>query len=254
MTTTSSPRSPRRTGRRVAVGIGVAAVVAVAAITWYLLRPAPPAVDIDAAVGSAQTGQADDGGPDSATTSADGAWRVDTSVGSFSVTQTTGTFVGFRIDEELSTIGAAEAVGRTPEVTGTITIDGRTLTDATVTADLTAIESDQPRRDGRIQDALQTDEFPDATFTLTEPVDLGTVPVRDERVTVQATGDLTIHGITREVTVPLEAVWTDELVVVTGSLDVVLADHGVTPPSAPMVVSVADTATVELQLFLTRDA
>ncbi len=254
MTTTSSSRSSRRTRRRVAVGIGVVVAAGVAAVAWYLLRPAPSAVDLDAAVGSAQTGQADDGGSDSAATSADGTWRVDTSVGSFSVTQTTGTFVGFRIAEELSTIGAAEAIGRTPEVTGTITIDGRTLTDTTITADLTAIESDQPRRDGRIQDALETGPFPEATFVLAEPVDLGTVPVRDETIAVQATGDLTIHGVTREVTVPLEAVWTDDLVVVTGSLDVVLADHGVTPPSAPMVVSVADTATVELQLYLTRES
>jgi len=33
----------------------------------------------------------------------------------------------------------------------------------------------------------------------------------------------------------------------------VFADHDVTPPSAPVVVSVDDNGIVELQLFLTRD-
>ena len=250
--TTSSP--PRRTvvRRRVLVAGGVLLVAVVAAVAWYLLRPAPAAVDIDAAVDSVQGDGAPPQGGATAT-SADGTWRVDTSVGEFSVTQTTGTFVGFRIAEELSSIGSTEAIGRTPAVSGTVTIDGRTLTDASVVADLTAIESDERRRDGRIQDALETDLFPEATFELTEPVDLGTTPVRDSTIAVQATGDLTIHGVSREVTVPLEAVWTDDLVVVTGSLDVVLADHEVTPPSAPMVVSVDGTATVELQLYLAQN-
>lgn len=60
-----------------------------------------------------------------------------------------------------------------------------------------------------------------------------------------------MNGTTQEVTIPLEAVWSDGVITVTGSLDVALADYGVTAPSAPIVVSVADTATVELQLYLT---
>ena len=52
--------------------------------------------------------------------------------------------------------------------------------------------------------------------------------------------------------VPLEAVWTDDVVVLTGSFDIALSDFDVEAPSAPIVVSVSDTATVELQLFLTR--
>lgn len=38
--------------------------------------------------------------------------------------------------------------------------------------------------------------------------------------------------------------------VVTGSVDVALSDFDVTAPTAPIVLSVADTATVELQLYL----
>lgn len=42
------------------------------------------------------------------------------------------------------------------------------------------------------------------------------------------------------------------MITVTGAFEVTLAGYGVTAPSAPIVLSVADTATVELQLYLTR--
>lgn len=120
---------------------------------------------------------------------ADGTWTVDTAVGTFDVVDATGTFVGFRIDEELASVGATTAVGRTPAVTGDATIDGTTLTAATVEADLTAVVSDEPRRDSRIQAALETDRFPMATFTLSGPVELGADPTTGEQVTVTAPGD-----------------------------------------------------------------
>jgi len=46
-------------------------------------------------------------------------WAVDTTVGEFSYEDSTGTFVGFRVDEELSGLGSTTAVGRTPDVSGT---------------------------------------------------------------------------------------------------------------------------------------
>lgn len=260
MATASRPSTTRRL---VTIG-GVLAVALIGAVVWYLTRPAPSAVDIDAAVdsvaGSATSTDdtADDATADDATTgsststTADGEWTVDTTIGEFSVLDTTGSFVGFRVAEELSTVGATEAIGRTPQVDGTIAIDGAVLTEATVTGDLTGIVSDETRRDDRIQSALETSQFPDATFELDAPVDLGAEPTRDETLTVDAPGTLTVHGVSRDVVVPLEAVWTDDVVVVTGSFGIALSDFDVEAPSAPIVVSVSDDATVELQLFLTR--
>lgn len=251
----------RTTTRRLVTGGVIAVLAVVGAVVWYLTRPAPAAVDIDAAVQGAQpsadaeaTGADDDGTASDAAatrTSVEGTWEVDTSIGSFSVTETTGTFVGFRIDEELSNIGATEAIGRTPDVDGAITIEGTTLSAADITADLSTIVSDESRRDDKIQSALETSQHPTATFTLTAPVDLDEV-TGGETLAVDATGDLTVHGVTQPVTVPLEAVWTeDDVIVVTGSVAIALSDHEVTAPTAPIVVSVADEATVELQLYLT---
>jgi hypothetical protein len=49
----------------------------------------------------------------------DGRWTVDTAIGA--VADGSGTFVGYRVQEQLATIGATEAVRRTSSVTGSIT-------------------------------------------------------------------------------------------------------------------------------------
>ena len=92
--------------------------------------------------------------------------------------------------------------------------------------------------------------FPTATFALTEPIDLGEAAATGESVTVDAVGELAIHGVTTTVTIPLEAQLVDGTIVIVGSIDISLADYGVSVPSAPIVLSAEDTATLELQLFL----
>ena len=50
-----------------------------------------------------------------------GTWLVDTTIGSFGIDESTSSFVGFRIQEELARgIGEVTAVGRTPKVDGTL--------------------------------------------------------------------------------------------------------------------------------------
>ncbi|MEP7112664.1 MAG: YceI family protein [Ilumatobacteraceae bacterium] len=148
------------------------------------------------------------------TPSADGVagnWAVDTSVGEFSFENSTGTFVGFRVSEELSGIGSTTAVGRTPAVSGTMTIDGTKF-------DLGGYR-------GRYDSA---------------------------KTSVTASGDLTVHGVTKSVEIPLEAQLTGNTIVVVGSLDVVFSDFGISAPTAPVVLSVDDHGQMELQLFFSR--
>ena len=91
-------------------------------------------------------------------------------------------------------------------MTGSITIDGTSITAADFTADLRTLESDDDRRDGQLrQQALETGEFPEATFVLTQPIELGGVPADGETIEVTATGDLTLHGVTNSVQIPLQA-------------------------------------------------
>jgi len=255
------PRPPWYRRRRLVVALAVLVVLLLAAgggIWWFLRDDAPDAVDLETATQSldttseATTPATAGDETASAATAVTGTWEVDTSIGEFSFEESTGTFVGFRVQEELSSIGSTTAVGRTPTVTGSITIDGTTLTDAEIEADMTALSTNDSRRDDNVQDALETGEFPTATFTLTEPIDLGDAVETGEATAVDATGDLTIHGVTTTVDLPLEAQVVGDNIVVVGSLDIVMSDFDVEAPSAPIVVSVSDDATIELQLVFTQ--
>jgi polyisoprenoid-binding protein YceI len=239
----------------------IPAVVLVLAVAgglwWYLQDDAPDEVSLESAIesvdttsGSSDTTATTDG---SSAGAISGTWVVDAESGEFDFESATGTFAGFRIQEELVSVGAATAVGRTGDVSGSITIDGTTLTEAEFEVDLTTITTNESRRDDRVQDALETSTFPTATFTLTEPVELGAGAADGEPVTVTATGDLTIHGVTQPVELPIEAQLVEGTVVVVGSLDLVFADYGVAVPTAPVVVSAEDNGVLEVQILLVKE-
>lgn len=238
-----------RSPRTLALAALVLVVVVVGAgLLWFLRDDAPEEVSLESAVESVTPttgGDVDPGG-------IEGAWAVDTSTGDFDFESATGTFAGFRIQEELASIGATTAVGRTGDVTGTMTIDGTTVTEAAFSVDVTTITTNEARRDDRVQQALETDRFPNATFTLTEPIDLGEGAERGDPVQVTAVGDLTIHGVTKPIEMAIDAQLVDGTIVVVGSTDVVFSDHGVEVPQAQIVLSVEDHGTLELQLLLVQ--
>lgn len=229
--------------------VGVIALIGAGAIIWFLTRSAPEEVSLESAVEDAQ----------SATTAGvgsfegiEGEWVVDTSVGEFSFEDATSSFVGFRIKEELSTIGDTEAVGRTPTIDGFLIIEGSSVTSVSIVADMTDIVTETSRRDDRVQSALSTSQFPNAIFTLTEPFDIPADLADGDQFTVTGMGDLTIKDITNPVEVPLEAQVVGDLVVVVGSVDISFADWDVSVPSAPVVLSVEDHGPLEMQLFFKR--
>ena len=180
-----------------------------------------------------------------------GAWTVDTTIGDFDFEQATGSFAGFRVDEEL-TIGEVTAVGRTGEVSGFIQLGAGGLEAAEITVDMSTIESDRPLRDGRTRQALGTDQFPTAAFVLTEPVALPADAADGAAFSLEAAGELTVKGVTNPAVFALDAQLVDDVIVVVGSTEVTFADYGVQAPSAPIVVSVEDHGIIEFQLLFTR--
>jgi polyisoprenoid-binding protein YceI len=187
----------------------------------------------------------------------DGTWTVDPSIGSFDYDagDFTGSWVGYRVQEELVGVGGVEAVGRTPDVTGSITLAGTTLTEAQLEADLTTLRSDESMRDGQLgRQGIETDQYPTATFVLTQPIELGTLPAEGESITVDAVGDLTLHGVTKNVTIPLGAVWQGDIIGVAGSITFTWADFDMEQPQSMRVVSLANDVTMELQVFFRKDA
>ena len=242
--------------------IGGVAFVVLAAVGfwWFVLRSdAPPEVDNTAAneqLDEDLAAEGDAGEPAAATGfdgNIEGVWTVDNSIGEFTFDSASGSFAGFRVDEELAGPGSVVAVGRTGDVSGSIEVVGDELVATEITVDLTTIVSDRSGRQGAIQRALDTSQFPTAVFTLVEPVVLPAEAAALQVFEVTAVGDLTIRGVTREASFAIEAnVRDDGIAVVTGSTEMVWDDFGVTPPSAPIVVSVADEGVVEFQLLLTK--
>jgi polyisoprenoid-binding protein YceI len=162
-----------------------------------------------------------------------------------------GSIVGYRVQETL--FGQdAEAVGRTEDVTGQLTVSGTTVTEARFEVDLTTVTSDESRRDGQFQGRImETDQFPTATFVLTAPVDLGAEPDDGEQVTTDASGDLTLHGVTRAVTIPLTAERNGNSFAVDGTIVVTFADYGIDNPSAGPA-QVGDEGELEVLLVFAR--
>ena len=231
-------------------GFGVFAL-AIGAIWWFIFRDdAPPAVSLDDAVASVTTTGPATGASETTDGSSppseglDGTWAIDTSQNSF---------VGYRVQEELANIGAKTAVGRTPAVSGSIEFSGTSAISASIEADLTQLESDDSRRDRQMQgQALETNSFPSAGFTITQPIELGQVPIQDVAFFVDAVGELTLHGVTRSVTIPLQGQLIGDSMVLVGGIEIVFSDYAIERPSAAIVLSVADVGEMEFQLFLIR--
>jgi polyisoprenoid-binding protein YceI len=83
---------------------------------------------------------------------------------------------------------------------------------------------------------------------LTRPIELAAAPELGVPLDVQGTGNLTLHGVTTEVTMPLAVRWSGEFIDVAGQLPILLADFQIDPPNVGGFVSVAEDGIVELQL------
>jgi polyisoprenoid-binding protein YceI len=133
-----------------------------------------------------------------------------------------------------------------------MTIAGNSVSAATFKVDLTTITTNNSQRNRRVQQALETDQFPIATFKLTQPITLPADASSGGNVNVDAIGDLTLHGVTKHVTFPLQAQLVKGEVAVAGSMNVTFSDYGVAVPQSQIVLSVDDHGILELQMQLKR--
>jgi polyisoprenoid-binding protein YceI len=159
---------------------------------------------------------------------------------------------GYRVREHLANLPAeSDAVGRTSDVTGSITVeadgDGARLTAGQLDVDTTTIASDESRRDNRLRnEGLQTDQYPTASFTLTQPVDVPATALSGAPADVTLVGDLTLHGETKAVEIPAQAQMADGKIQVAGSLTFPLSDFGISPPNVGgFILSISDQGTLE---------
>ncbi|GAA4318946.1 hypothetical protein GCM10023162_26000 [Klenkia terrae] len=187
--------------------VGVVAVGAVAGPLVYaaLQEDAPPATTVQAQDSDAPL-----------TDVTDGTWTIGA-----------GSSAGYRVDEVLNGDDVTVA-GTTDQVTGSLVVSGGDLQSAEVDVDMASVATDSGRRDSYFRDnVIDVAANPTATFAVTQAVDLP--ELTGTPVTVPVAGELSVHGVTQQVTV----------------------DYDVTPPDLGFV-SVEDTGSVEFFLVLTQ--
>jgi polyisoprenoid-binding protein YceI len=260
-------------GRKLALWIGgaiVALVVLAVGGTWVYINlikedaPAElsfeerdqeaaattPATDAPTTVAASATTAGDAVTTGAATTTAPAAGGGQSAVDG-TWTATPESVLGYRVKERL--FGQdTEGVGRTNAITGTLSLAGTSVESGEFTVDMTTVQSDSGNRDnqfrGRIMD---TGTHPTSTFTLTRPIELGTIPAEGETITATATGDLTLRGATKPVTFDVQARLNQGNIEVNGSIPIVFADWGIPNPSFGPA-STADNGLLEFLLVFSR--
>lgn len=172
--------------------------------------------------------------------------------GSWTLSNDKPSFVGYRVNEILVNTGEFTAVGRTSSVQGQLQFDGDSITEVEISADLTQLKSDNQYRDRALRrQAIETNEFPTATFRLADPIQVS--DFSDGAAVVRSVvGELTLHGVTRDVTLEIAGELVEDTVVVVGSLDILFSDYEIDTPSSRSVVSIEDYGVMEFQLFFVK--
>ncbi len=198
-----------------------------------------------------------------ASTTAEGSAASNATIGSTS----SGSGVTFTLDqsqsqalykarETLANIGSpSEAVGKTSQVTGTITFKADGTIDpaaSKITIDLSTLQSDKSQRDNYIKgNTLETNKYPNAVFVPTSVKGLTWPLPTSGQTTFTLIGDLTVHGKAALTTWNVNATFAPDQVNGAAVTTVKFEDFGMKPPKTMLVISVDDNLTLELDFVFT---
>lgn len=166
----------------------------------------------------------------------DGRWVV-----------SSGSVVGYRVKEVL--FGQDNtAVGRTSDVTGSLSITGTSVSAASFTVQMATVKSDFSQRDGQFKGRIMdVAAYPTARFVLSRPIKVGQPAASGVIKTLPASGVLTLRGQAREVTFQVQCRHVGTLVQVLGSVPIVFSRWGIPNPSFGFVTT-QDHGTLEFLL------
>jgi polyisoprenoid-binding protein YceI len=233
------------------IGGGLAAVVIVFLLIYFVLFPTSSPKPFKLTPASATATTATTGTTSSASTAAAGSltgnWQI-----------ATGSLAGYRVREKLAFLPAqSDAVGRTSQITGSAVFgqhgDALTISKASFTVNVLSLKSDRSMRDEKIrQIGLESERYPTAVFVLSSPLALSRKAIEGKIGHVSATGTFQIHGVTKSETLPLEVSLAGSTFEAAGSLTFPWSEFGMTAPSVGGFVNVTDKATLEFDLRLQR--
>src|SRR5262249_12437923 len=123
---------------------------------------------------------------------------------------------------------------------------------AKITVDLTGLSSDEGIRDSQVKGRiLETSQFPNATFELTQPITLPSDGADGKEMKVTATGNLTLHGVTKQVTTEITAKRTGTSIAASGAIPIKFSDYNINDPSGGPA-QVGDNGSLEYLVVLSR--
>lgn len=167
----------------------------------------------------------------------------------------------YRVREQLAGINfPSDAVGTTESVTGTIVVNPDGSIDAAqskLTVDLRTLKSDQQMRDGFIQNrTLETEKFPMIEFAPRRAVGLpAPLPAgMQAQAGFQLVGDMTLHGVTKEVTWNVVATFGNDQVAGRATTTLQFGTFNMTKPSLARLMSVDDKIDLEIEFRCKRSA
>ncbi len=172
-----------------------------------------------------------------------------------------GTRARYKVREQLAGISfPSDAVGTTESVTGTVIVNPDGSIDAArskLTVDLRTLKSDQQMRDGYIQSrTLETEKYPMLEFVprraagLPAPLPAG----MQAQAGFQLIGDMTLHGVTSEVTWNVVATFGNDQVAGRATTTLLFPTFKLTKPSLARLLSVDDKIELEIEFKSRRTA
>ncbi|WP_049723133.1 YceI family protein [Gilvimarinus polysaccharolyticus] len=153
------------------------------------------------------------------------------------------------INFQVQHLGYSWLLGRFNNFSGNFSYDAENLAASSinVTIDTTSVDSNHAERDKHLRgnDFLAVDKFPEATF-----VSKSISNIDDNGEEFDIVGDLTLHGVTKEITIEVEKVgegkdpWGGYRVGFEGEAEFLMKDFGITKDLGPA------SQTVELKLHI----
>nr|WP_245802949.1 YceI family protein [Corynebacterium phocae] len=161
------------------------------------------------------------------------------------------TSAGFTFDEILPAEQTTTS-GSTNVVSGQATVSQEVLEEASVTVDMTTLTTDKQVRDQNMKSKLfKVDEYPEATFILTEPADLSAVPADGMVGKVTLTGDLTIKGHSERVSSNFDVLRDGDNLIIGGNLGINRTDFGVLTPDF-LAAKVSEFGEINVRLTMNK--
>lgn len=126
----------------------------------------------------------------------------------------------------------SHVVGSTNQVSGSMHVNGTTVTATHVVVNMASVRC-HCVHDIIFPHLLNTAQHRDATFTLTQPIQLGRVPAPGQVISKPVTGDFTINGVTRRVHFTLQATDINNRIAVRGTIPVTYQEFAINPGNSP---------------------